>query len=494
MFVVQDLKLYQGCWVNYCKRIGIPIVNLQRIAKYVQHFSKISIGHYQNLKEVSLKLGVLLNPHIKEAIMNLILTEIDNEIQDILKKNTYNFENLLHHEKIGLIGETNQAKVESFINSIDWEWLHRWIGRRESIQEMLNQLSSFAYPCKTVNFRTSYHCNSECKFCYNFSSPLRKNEFMPINTILEIIEQMPEIGIKRIIVSGGEPFLYLDNVLKIVKHACENDVKHISILSNGFWGSTYDKAKDVLLKLKDVGYNDKINGKMKVSNGVFHQEFVKIDGPLNIAKAHYDIFKLPIQFDYEIFPKEDQKKLIDILDKKMKEHGLDDHMISVRNRRVLAIGRALDHNIKNPQKFENVALPCLNSINKLIIEPDNQMTTYPCCGQNYQSKGLAIGYAKKHNLKDLVKLFQNDSVSQFIVRESIDKLFDYVPGELEKEYSSKCNICFHALSKIEDKEPLLAKLFNNQRYYPYWFQLNDGKINVINHFPIDNKNCAKSVS
>ena len=122
------------------------------------------------------------------------------------------------------------------------------------------------------------------------------------------------------------------------------------------------------------------------------------------------------------------------------------------------------------------------------------MTTYPCCGQNYQSKGLAIGYAKKHNLKDLVKLFQNDSVSQFIVRESIDKLFDYVPGELEKEYSSKCNICFHALSKIEDKEPLLAKLFNNQRYYPYWFQLNDGKINVINHFPIDNKNCAKSVS
>lgn len=484
-FLIQEIKLQRGCWVNYNKRTGNYLGNLNQISKYVRHLSNNPIGSFPNLNSVASEINQNISPKVRQAILFLILNTIDDKIQQIFSQYLKNplDSSLMHQQKIGLIGKDNIDHVSETINTIDWVWLQKWIGTTLSVQDILLFLSNFAYTCRSLNFRTTYHCNSECKFCYNFSGPTRKNEKIPLDIMLDMIKQMPEVGLKRLIISGGEPFLYPDNVLKLVKEAADSNLRSISILSNGFWGTTYDKAKEMLLKLQEVGFHDKMIGKLKVSNGVFHQEYIKIDGPLNIAKAYYDLFEVPLHFDYEIFPPSERQNLIAALDAKLKEFDIPDHTITIQIRRSLAIGRGEKYNLSNFHKADHFERPCLGAVNKLIVEPNKNMSVFPCCGQNYGNKGLAIGNAKNHSLKDLMKLSQNDSIIQYLIQNPITDLFRYLPQKLNEEYSAICNVCFHALSTLDDREPLLASLFDYQRYYPYWFQWKDnGSVQIINHF------------
>ncbi|MGA2216441.1 MAG: radical SAM protein [Terracidiphilus sp.] len=58
-------------------------------------------------------------------------------------------------------------------------------------------------------------CNLECLHCYMEGSP-RRTEQLPLELVLQAIEECPRLGIGTIVVTGGEPLLYrgLDQVLE----------------------------------------------------------------------------------------------------------------------------------------------------------------------------------------------------------------------------------------------------------------------------------------
>jgi len=71
--------------------------------------------------------------------------------------------------------------------------------------------------------------------------------------------------------AGGEPLLYFDKVLEAAKHGKELGFK-ISIVTNGFWAYSVDRAREQIRQLKAAGLY-----RVELSSDHFHQKFIPIE-------------------------------------------------------------------------------------------------------------------------------------------------------------------------------------------------------------------------
>ena len=94
-----------------------------------------------------------------------------------------------------------------------------------------------------VNFRFTYHCNIACRHCYNGSGPQLKAKHIPLEAMLAIIAQMPGAGIGHLKLTGGEPFLYPDQLVALIAAGARRACAGVGIFTNGYWATTDDAAK-----------------------------------------------------------------------------------------------------------------------------------------------------------------------------------------------------------------------------------------------------------
>ena len=97
-------------------------------------------------------------------------------------------------------------------------------------------------------------CNLRCKHCYNFDrtkSPEKQNELQELTTqeIYSTLEQLSDLGVLSLNISGGEPLLHPD-ILPILEKAKEFHF-HIRLKSNGTLIS-----KEMAMKLKASGVKE----------------------------------------------------------------------------------------------------------------------------------------------------------------------------------------------------------------------------------------------
>ncbi|MBQ0051925.1 MAG: 4Fe-4S cluster-binding domain-containing protein [Treponema sp.] len=120
-----------------------------------------------------------------------------------------------------------------------------------------------------IIFATTQACNLHCRHCFVSRSPLKLN----IDDAKKLIDSCTDTEICKIGFSGGEPFLYLEFLLEIIKYAYDRDFMFDQIMTNGDWWKTEEELKEVLQKLYDTGYD----GKIGLSYDSFHgQNFERI--------------------------------------------------------------------------------------------------------------------------------------------------------------------------------------------------------------------------
>ncbi|MGY0287267.1 MAG: radical SAM protein [Candidatus Methanodesulfokora washburnensis] len=114
-------------------------------------------------------------------------------------------------------------------------------------------------------------CNMRCKHCY-ISAPMNKE--LDRETALRLIEEMGEIRIPLVILTGGEPFLRKD-LLEIVEKLREKDVK-VAISTNGTLINE-EIAGKLADKVEYVGVS------LDSSNEDWHDEFRGVKGAFREA-------------------------------------------------------------------------------------------------------------------------------------------------------------------------------------------------------------------
>lgn len=106
---------------------------------------------------------------------------------------------------------------------------------------------------KDISFEITKRCLNNCLHCSSCSTSNCKQQ-IDFSTICKTIDEMPKIGVKRVCLSGGEPFLH-PNLAEIVKYI-KNSGMEVNIYSSGITEKNAQLSSipiDEMLKLKDYG-------------------------------------------------------------------------------------------------------------------------------------------------------------------------------------------------------------------------------------------------
>ncbi len=140
-----------------------------------------------------------------------------------------------------------------------------------------------------------YSCNVNCSFCFQEESRKENKDYIPDNSIYQLLDAWIENGRKFVIFSGWEPTLH-PNLIQYIEYAKELGYTHIRIHTNGLRFRSYQYLED-LYKLGLTGVTISVHG----FEGV-HDAITKSRGSFDtIKKALINFQKLKQQDPTFIF-------------------------------------------------------------------------------------------------------------------------------------------------------------------------------------------------
>lgn len=139
---------------------------------------------------------------------------------------------------------------------------------------------------RSAGLMLTYKCNAACEFCYYHCSP-EKGGLMPVGTCLAAWRSLQTIAGNgsRVHLTGGEPFLYWDHLVEILRKAAEQGLGPVDqIETNGFWATDDRLIAERLSTLTSLGMR-----RLKISVDPFHQEYVDAEPVDRLASMAVEI-------------------------------------------------------------------------------------------------------------------------------------------------------------------------------------------------------------
>jgi len=113
-------------------------------------------------------------------------------------------------------------------------------------------------------------CNYKCAHCITRSNNRYRSK-IGISSSKKIIRAFKKTGLKAVTLAGGEPFLFFEDMVKLVDFCRKNNL-FVNIVTNAFWAEDINKTERILKKLNPKG---KVN--LYVSFDEFHYAQTKFE-------------------------------------------------------------------------------------------------------------------------------------------------------------------------------------------------------------------------
>lgn len=141
----------------------------------------------------------------------------------------------------------------------------------------------------TLTILPTYRCTAACEQCCFGSNP-KLRERLSREEIFDAIEQANTAftTLRQVVFSRGECVMLGEDLYAGIAHANALGLA-TRIVTNGYWGSSVNKAAKVAAKLAESGLKE-----VNISTGRDHAEFIPIESVLTAASAaiEYGIFVL----------------------------------------------------------------------------------------------------------------------------------------------------------------------------------------------------------
>lgn len=236
---------------------------------------------------------------------------------------------------------------------------------------------------KTLMIQHTNKCNFTCRHCIVSGNSCGRKR-VDLKKTIEIINELSEI-ISKVILLGGEPFLFLDELLELIKYAGSLSLE-TEVNTNGFWG-----REDVDSVLKQLELNKL--GILDISVDKYHLKFIDFKTILDIVKQvkNYKI-KAVIFLTYDTGRTEN-----DLLIKRLSEVNNE---LTFINQPVLPLGRAKNISFHKSIKGFPAIKPCEGLIEHFLSLDGN---VYSCCVSAGMGKGspLYLGNIKNRRIVDI---------------------------------------------------------------------------------------------
>lgn len=132
---------------------------------------------------------------------------------------------------------------------------------------------------RNVGLLLTYHCQASCAHCILRAGPDRHEE-VNLEDARNWIRQIASYRDRYVYVlslTGGEPFSNLKRLREVMEFAAECKL-YVSVVTNGFWGSTREKAKQLLQSLPKICF-------LSISTDLYHQKYVPFEHVQNAIWA-----------------------------------------------------------------------------------------------------------------------------------------------------------------------------------------------------------------
>ena len=245
--------------------------------------------------------------------------------------------------------------------------------------------------------------------------------------------------------------LFPDQAISAFEKAHKQRIPKISMLTNGVWGKTRAKAKELACRMKNSGLNI-----LGISVDAFHSQFIPLEYPQRAALASIQAGIADVTWNVAVVESLSGKNKYDrktakIL-KLLEPVGIEAHV-----HKVLLVGRAA-RNLRRYFKRESLRGPCTGDP---ILE--NSLTSPECItiepsGEVNICWNLAIGNAKQKPLNQIIHDYEwkrNPMIRTLVeegplglVKDARRKGFRFRSAQ----YVNKCHLCIE-LSLIHISEP-----------------------------------------
>lgn len=277
-------------------------------------------------------------------------------------------------------------------------------------------------------------CNIRCEHCILNCSPDRE-EKMPMETAKEILEVSLNFGKKYVVFSGGEIFIYYDELLELAR-LCNELGYYYGIETNGYWANSPQKTLKVMQELKKLGLSS-----MYLSIDSYHLAYVSLENQLNIIDA---CNKVEIDYEVSFTPSKDiekDKNILEFFEEYKVNYFIEPLLNSGRGKKLDSHNKYIVSQLKDCDSYCTTFLP------------NGDM--YACCdisdtNANIERTSIYYGNVHKTPLRQLykfskceflMKLYDEKSSIYFrklLLREEFNEL-------RTQEYSNICEFCCNFL-------------------------------------------------
>jgi len=271
-------------------------------------------------------------------------------------------------------------------------------------------------------------CTANCSHCAAESSP-NHNSKMSVGEAKRYIKIAASKGFKCILWTGGEIFIYYDEILELTEYGSSLGLV-FTIDTNAYWATSKEIAYEKLQRLQKAGVIH-----IGVSCDAFHLKYIPIDRVANAIKASQDLnLSTIVSFTYSGNKKEDNKIL----------STLKDYEVPFEVSEVAKVGFA--KNLPD-EVFGRIDISEIGSCGELgpLVRPDGSIIG--CCNPTVPKQSPVFIGAGKENFEDnLNKYLKSDCINS-INELGFKTFFELLSSDLvfskykTKKYSHCCEFC-----------------------------------------------------
>lgn len=286
-------------------------------------------------------------------------------------------------------------------------------------------------------------CTAACKHCCFGCSPrgdqLSGDVTMTLAEARSYIEQASQLpgGIRRLGMSGGEPFLLRGDLVEMVRYGRDQGAKGITCNTACYWATSPKATRLRLEPLRAAGLD-----RLDISTDDFHTEFISLDNiryTLEVAKE----LEIEVSLNSVITRRTNTQAVL------VSQLGPAAVGVEAHEWKCLASGAAqqfipLDDLFLSPG-IPREACPAPN----FIIRPEGD--AYFCCSPSGWTPDLKLGNAKEEPLVVLWRRFHQRQLYRTLMGEGPAAFMPAIEragagGRLRSGYVNTCDLCHHILS------------------------------------------------
>lgn len=319
---------------------------------------------------------------------------------------------------------------------------------------------------ETLTLVLSWQCNFTCDHCGFSCSPDRVERLSLDRAMAYIDQAASQKRLKMVAYSGGEPFLFYQDVRVLMRHASSKGLMG-GIVTNCFWAQGDAIVRERLTELKCLGLQEIIT-----SVDEYHLRHVPAS---SVARVIRTAVALDIRVGINILVttnsiiSSDNLSDLLVIDQALLS---DREKVWIRESSPVSVGRAKEKLPVRAAKLygqkELIFNPCLFAVRNAVITPDGSV--FACCGfggatADGPSSITYGGNADAEPFKDIIDQFSRNLLLNLIVHYGPYYLLTLVAEErpqlrFRKKYVSNCDVCEEISSNVNLRRVLIRILMN----------------------------------